>query len=224
MENKLTIKAHDSRVIALSKADNELYKLINIIGNYSVDLQTNYFESLVKKIIGQQLSVKSAGTIIGRVSNLCQNNFTPDILLKISDEKFRAAGVSHKKILYLKDLCIKIISGELNFDDIVYKEDDAVINNLIKVKGIGEWTAEMFLIFSLGRLDVLSFGDVGLQRGIRWLYKLDKNESIDFTNLKNRWSPYNTIASLYLWEIVNRNIIHNFKDIDEMLKYESEKK
>ncbi|WP_370991352.1 DNA-3-methyladenine glycosylase family protein [Bacillus tropicus] len=210
------ITTSDEAVRELCKSDILLCKLINVIGDHSMVLQSNYFESLVKKIIGQQLSIQAANTIWNRVQTLC-----PDVNVKtvtnITDDDLRSTGVSKAKIIYIRDLTEKITTGELNLNSLITMNDTNVINSLTKVKGIGKWTAEMFLIFSLGRLNILSKNDVGLQRGIKWLYSIEDDE-LNLDYLFEKWSPYNTIVSLYLWEIVNRGFIAKFCDIEEFIK------
>jgi DNA-3-methyladenine glycosylase II len=216
MSEMLNITMDDLSVKSLCKVDPELCKLIHVVGDFSIPLQGDFFEALVQKIIGQMLSVKVAATIGSRVKMLCPS-LSPETINRVSDEELRSVGISKGKISYIRDLVIKVESGELNFNELASLKDEEVIKELMKVKGIGKWTAEMFLIFSLGRLNVFSYADVGLQRGIKWLYQINDDE-IDFDCLFRRWSPYNTVASLYLWEIVNRDFIKDFQEVDELVE------
>jgi DNA-3-methyladenine glycosylase II len=193
---------------------------MRVVGDISFSLQDDYFEALVQKIIGQMLSVKVAATIERRARALCPR-LSAEAINHVSDEELRSVGLSKSKISYIRDLIVKVESGELILNQLVSLSDEEIIKELMKVKGIGKWTAEMFVIFSLGRLNVFSYGDVGLQRGIKWLYKISDDE-IDFDCLFQRWSPYNTIASLYVWEIVNRDFIMDFQDVDELVVYSIE--
>ncbi|MBO8172129.1 MAG: DNA-3-methyladenine glycosylase 2 family protein [Bacillaceae bacterium] len=211
MTRTLTFHPEDKQLQTLITSDPQLGKLITTVGPYSLTLQQNYFEELCKKIIGQQLSVRAAGTIWSRVSSL-YTNCNPDAIMAVSETDLRKAGVSRPKIVYLRDLAEKVAGGELELEILDQLEDEKVIEVLTGVKGIGRWTAEMFLIFSLGRLNVFSHADVGLQRAVKWLYRTETMEP----SLCENWSPYKTMASLYLWEIINRDYIHQYADIDEL--------
>ena len=212
MTNVLQFTLEDYRVKYLSESDYQLSKLIQVIGDISLRINQNYYESLIKKIIGQQLSVKAARTICERVEAIC-GSFDPTLIKSISDIELRKAGVSRAKILYIRDVADKVLTGEIDLKGLDSLSDEEVISTLTKIKGIGKWTAEMFLIFSLGRLNVLSLGDVSIQRAFRWLNygKEDKLESYF-----KKWNPYNTIASLYMWEAVNRGFLEKYETIDDI--------
>ncbi len=164
-----------------------------------------YFSKLCQEIISQQLSVKVADVIGQRFEKLfADEGVSPAQLLKISDEKLRKAGLSGAKTKYLKDLAAKVVTGELNLAALPILENEAVITELIKVKGIGRWTAEMFLIFTLGREDVFSFGDLGLRQSLIKLYNLPPDLSIKLlepkiTEIVAKWSPYQSYGCLALW-------------------------
>jgi len=188
----------------LSDSDTVLKNLTERIGDIRINLMTDYFESLINSIIGQQLSGKAAATIEKRFINIT-GDLNPKKIIKIPDEIIRQAGVSYSKIKYIKNLCTAINEGNINMNNFSSMENIEIIKVLTSVKGIGNWTAEMFLIFSLGREDIFSYGDGGLQRSINFLYnhKPDKK----FTEkISLNWKPYRTYASLYLWEAVNRKI------------------
>jgi DNA-3-methyladenine glycosylase II len=216
MTNKMMIKIEDERVRALSERDPLLGKLIRVVGDYELGLQTDYYEALLKKIIGQQLSVKAAATIWGRVAELSPI-VEPANIQAISDDGLRAVGVSRPKIKYIRDLTEKVVSGELNMTGIDTMQDEEVIRTLTKVKGIGTWSAEMFLIFSLGRENIFSFADVGLRRGIKWLYQV-QDEEIESLRVIEKWAPYKTFASLYLWEVVNQNFVYDYPNIEKLIE------
>lgn len=212
--NKLVINVRDKYTNYLCNVDENLCKLIEVIGNYSLELQENYYEALIKKIIGQQLSLSATNTIITRVINHC-TIVTPDNINSMTDTEFSGCGVSRQKCNYIRELTKKVLSGDINLEMLSSQNDDTVIKLLTQNKGIGKWTAEMFLIFSLGRENILSSRDVSIRNAIEWLYQI-KNEDINWGFYYELWSPYNTIASLYLWEIVNRNYIKNFININEL--------
>lgn len=212
---KLEFKIGDTILQALCSSDPRLALLINTIGDYQLHLRTDYFSSLVRSIIGQQLSVGVAQTIWERAKVLC-TDVTPKVITCLSDDELKKIGISGKKISYLKDLSQRVLNGELDLNGFVSLPDNEVINRLVKVKGIGIWTAEMFLIFSLGRLDVLSVGDLGLKRSIQWLYGLKRLPVERTIRLyAKKWVPYRTVASLYLWEVINQGLV---KGSSEQLK------
>lgn len=199
-------------MLHLSNKDPILGKLISHIGDYELEINKNYFVRLISSIIGQQLSVKAADTIFTRVKNLC-GEITPQNILSIDDDKLRSTGVSRPKIKYIKHLSEEVINNRIDLNNLIFLSDEEVISELTKIKGIGRWTAEMFLIFSLGRLDVFSTADVGLRRAIKWLYNSDDSFDISILNeIIDNWKPYRSIASLYLWEVINIGLINKSPD------------
>ncbi|HCS78173.1 TPA: DNA-3-methyladenine glycosylase 2 family protein [Patescibacteria group bacterium] len=161
----------------------------------------DYFKSLVEAIINQQLSGKAADTIIGRFNTLFSVlPYTPESVLRLSDEIIRGVGISYSKVSYIKDLAEKVRSQTLNFAQIHTWDDEAVIKHLTQVKGIGRWSAEMFLMFTLAREDIFSFGDQGLKNAIVRLYKIEKPLTQEkATGISNTWRPYRSWACWYLW-------------------------
>lgn len=161
---------------------------------------TNHFLSLVEDIIGQQLSGKAANTIFGRFEQLFpKKEITTERILNLSDEEIRATGISYAKVSYIKNLAEKVVKKELVFDNFSNLKDEEVIAELIKVKGVGPWTAEMFLMFTLGREDVFSHGDLGLKNAIKRLYRLENPTRDEIEVISSKWSPYKTYACLILW-------------------------
>jgi DNA-3-methyladenine glycosylase II len=161
------------------------------------------FEALVEAIVSQQLSVKASDTIFKRFVALFPGKKfpTPEEILKMPVKKIRATGVSEAKAKYILDLSQKVASKELKLNSLHKLSDEEVIEELTKVKGIGRWTAEMFLMFSLLRPDVYSLGDQGLKNAVRNLYKLKSHPTDRQINkLLKKWSPYKTYAARYLWK------------------------
>jgi len=157
------------------------------------------FHMLANSIISQQLSTKAAATIKQRVGELVGVPFQTEKVLAVSSEKLRAAGLSQAKARYIRELAARVVDGRLIFDELMAIEDEAVIEKLIEANGIGRWTAEMFLLFGLKRLDVLALGDAGLQRSARILYgKRRKSETL-LRRVAEAWKPYRSIACWYLW-------------------------
>jgi len=184
----------------LTKADPIMGAAIEKFGTVDYELRTDYFDALLQNIVGQQLSGKAADTIYNRFLGLIDGELTAGKVLAADDEKLRGAGLSRNKAAYIKNIAQAVNDGSLTLDKFGDMSDAAVIGQLTAIKGIGEWTAEMFLIFSLGRLDVFSKGDGGLVRAINNLYgngaELSAKERLAITEA---WKPYRSIASLYLW-------------------------
>lgn len=163
--------------------------------------RADHFSALVRAIVFQQLSTKAASTIYGRLIALVPGGApTPEALAAVTDEQFRAAGISRQKGVYLRDLCARVLSGALDLDALESMPDEAVITALVQVKGIGRWSAEMFLMFRLHRPDVLPVGDLGIVNAIRKVYGLRKKPTADrIRRIGDAWRPYRSVASWYLW-------------------------
>ncbi len=156
------------------------------------------FETLTTSIISQQLSSKAADTIKQRVLDLVRN-FTPAAFLGVSTDALRGAGLSSAKSRYIIELANRINNGSLNFSELVFRSDEYVITTLTELPGIGRWTAEMFLIFSLRRPNVLALDDAGLQRAARLLY----GDNAELKSVGQKWRPYCSVASWYLWRFLD---------------------
>jgi DNA-3-methyladenine glycosylase II len=167
---------------------------------------TRHFETLVNAIVSQQLSTKVANTILGRFRALyAPARFPrPGDVLRTPDENLRATGMSNGKVSFIKDLAAKTEDGSLKLARLSRMSDEEVIEMLVKVKGIGVWTAHMFLIFSLGRLNVLPVGDLGIRKAIQTAYQFDELPNavqIERVAEERGWRPYCSVASWYLWRI-----------------------
>lgn len=182
--------------------DPILGTVISKLPKFTQTKSTNHFKKLIESIISQQLSEKAADTIFNRFISLFPKSIfpTPQAVLAMDTEKIRKAGISYSKISYIKDLAEKIHNKSLDFTRIHELTDIEVIDYLMKVKGIGRWTAEMFLMFGLGREDIFSYGDLGLRNAIQKLYKLKKHPTTkQAEKISQRWIPYRTWACRYLW-------------------------
>jgi len=163
---------------------------------------SDLFVELCDTIISQQLSGKAAATIFGRFKNLFpKKKITAKGVLKLSEAKIRSCGTSNAKVRSLKDLAQKVISRELKLKRLKDLSDEDVVNELVKVKGIGPWSAEMFLMFGLGREDVFSYGDLGLRNALKKMYGFKKDPSAkQVEKIVGRWKPFRTYASRILWK------------------------
>jgi DNA-3-methyladenine glycosylase II len=162
--------------------------------------RADHFSALVRAITGQQLSTKAASTIYARLVALMPGGATPATLSTLTDEQMRAVGMSRQKIAYFRDLCDKALSGVVALDSLESMTDDEVIAALTKVKGIGRWSAEMFLMFRLHRPDVLPVDDLGIVNAVKNVYGLRKRPTADrIRTIGEAWRPYRSVASWYLW-------------------------
>jgi DNA-3-methyladenine glycosylase II len=184
----------------LKKSDPVLRAIIERVGPCRMEFSVPEFCSLAEAIVYQQLNGKAAVTIFKRFAALAGEPLTPEGILKLSDAQLRSVGLSKQKSAYLKDLSAKTADGSLDFAGLPELSDDEVIKHLTQVKGIGEWTAHMFLIFSLRRPDVLPTGDYGVQVAIKKYYKKRKLPKPDvMEKIARPWAPYRSIACWYLW-------------------------
>jgi DNA-3-methyladenine glycosylase II len=185
--------------------DSVLAPLVEKHGPLSLTPTNDYFFTLFESIANQQVSGKSADAVIRKVRALLPEgkNIDAETILDTPDEALRGAGFSWKKVEYVKDLSRHVVSGELDLAHIASLDDEEVIKALVAVKGIGRWTAEMFLMFSLARPDVFAVADYGLQVAIRNLYSLEAlPKPAQMRRLAEPWRPYRSYASLYLWRSV----------------------
>ncbi|HEY6163755.1 MAG TPA: DNA-3-methyladenine glycosylase [Nitrososphaeraceae archaeon] len=191
----------------LSQSDLRLGEVIGTVGKYSIKLRKDPFQSLVESIIYQQLAGSAASTIYGRFIKYYNNSpplpeqilSTPDAVLKSS------IGLSNKKIEYIKDLSARITDRKLDLVKLCEMTDEEIIAQLLQVKGIGRWTAEMFLIFCLGRLDVLPVTDLGIRKAMQKIYALPAlPKPSEMLAISQPWRPYRSVATWYLWKSVSK--------------------
>lgn len=187
----------------LAKNDSRLARIVKVAGLPTFKPHENYYSSLIGSIISQQLSVKAADTIEKRFLALFESDLPrPEEILAKSIDELRSAGLSNAKANYIRDLAQHIQDGKLEFSRFKELSNEEIITELTAVKGIGVWTAHMFLMFCMGRLDVLAIGDLGIRNGIKALYDLQEVPSpqqVEKIALKNRWHPYETAACWYIW-------------------------
>ena len=181
-----------------------LARVIDSIGPFTLEPRGGSFRALAQAIFFQQLAGPAARAIMGRVLDLLGTDdarfFTSEEFLAASDEDLRAAGLSRQKLAYLRDLADKFASGQLRDDEFADLDDEEVISRVSSVKGIGRWTAEMFLIFSLGRPDVLPVDDLGVRRGFQQVYALDGMPSPEqMRSIAEPWRPFRTVGTWYMW-------------------------
>ncbi len=186
----------------LSKADPVLARIIAEVGALGIPQRRERFQALVRNIIFQQLAGAAANAIYGRFAALFPGvEFpSPDQVLAKTDAELRSVGLSEKKVLYIKDLAAHVRDGKLNFDRFHRMTDEEIIANLTQVKGIGKWTAEIFLMFNLGRPDVMPADDLGVQNAVKRHYRMRQRPNRKrLLKHAERWRPYRTAAAWYLW-------------------------
>ncbi|HET9696986.1 MAG TPA: DNA-3-methyladenine glycosylase [Terriglobales bacterium] len=189
-----------SAVPHLKAADPVLAGIIEQVGPYRPRHATPDFENLARSIAYQQLHGKAAATIFGRLLSACDACLKPETVLKLSIEQMRACGLSKQKLSYIRDLAEKTISGDVNFAQLPSMDDEDVIEHLTRVKGIGRWSAQMFLMFALKRPDVMPTVDLGINMAIKRAYRKRKvPKPAQILKIAEPWRPYRSVACWYLW-------------------------
>jgi DNA-3-methyladenine glycosylase II len=196
---------------ALAASDPAMAALIERVGEIDIatrlrrrseERPADAYGALLRAIVGQQLSTKAARTIYGRVRDLFDGTTpSPERLLEASEEELRACGLSGRKVEYIRDLAAHVLSGELELDRLGELSDEEVVAEIVAVRGLGQWTAEMFLLFHLERPDVLSGGDLGIRKAVQVEYGLEEMPAPQrVLEIGEPWRPHRSLASLYLWE------------------------
>jgi DNA-3-methyladenine glycosylase II len=192
-----------SSVRALKRVDPVLAKVIEAVGpcRFEIRREGTHFQALTRSIVYQQLSGKAAATILGRFNAIARDGApTPADVLAMQEPRMREAGLSRQKIGYLRDLAAKVETGALPLSDVETMTDDDLIEHLVQVKGIGRWTAQMFLMFRLGRPDVLPELDLGIQNAIKRAYRLRSRPKPErVRRIGSKWTPFSSVACWYLW-------------------------
>ena len=184
----------------LKKRDKRLGKAIDEIGMIQREVIPDLFTALIRNIVGQQISSRAAATVWKRMLEYF-TEITPETIVKATVEEIQQCGMSTRKANYIKGVGQSVVQGELNLSELYTLPDREVIKRLSSLKGIGVWTAEMLLIFSMQRPDVVSWGDLAIRRGMTTLYGLKTLTKEQFERYRKRYSPYGSVASLYLWVI-----------------------
>ena len=190
------------------KTDPKLSVIIKRIGRCELHAVAprDAFEALCMSIASQQLSVKAAATIFGRFCDLFPNRKpTPDRVMTLTDDQIRAVGFSRPKASFIKDLAARVIDGRIDLKGLNKHPDDEVMRQLVAVKGIGRWTAEIFLMFRLGRMDIFPADDLGLMNAVHRAYGMRKRpDPKKLRKMGEAWSPYRSVAAWYLWQSLNK--------------------
>ncbi len=184
----------------LKKKDKKLGAAIDNIGMIKRAVNPDPFHSIITSVVGQQISNKAAVTVNARLYELV-DAINPENIGRANIEDIQKCGMSLRKATYIKGIAEAALTNTVDFNNLHLFSDEQIIEKLTSLYGVGNWTAEMLLIFSLGRMDVLSFKDLAIVRGMMRLYGLEKITKVDFEKYRKRYSPYGSVASLYLWEL-----------------------
>ena len=190
---------YDDALLVLNK-DKKLKKIISSVGECKIRTISNPFEALVEAIITQQISDSAGKSISLKFKNLFGKKYpTPSDVTKLTIEQIKSVGLSRMKAEYIFDISKMIVNKKLDFKIFKKMSNEDVISELTKIRGIGRWTAEMYLIFALGRMDIFPLGDLGLINGIKKLYELENPSTDEILEITNSWIPYRTIGTWYIW-------------------------
>jgi len=203
--NPKTLAYTRAAITHLREADPVLARLIDQVGPFRLRRQPEHFQALVRAMMFQQLAGAACQAILDRFVALFPGSPfpTPSQVLEASDEQLRGAGLSRQKLVYIKDLAKHVAEDSLNFHRFPAMDDEEIIAELVRVKGIGRWTAEMFLMFNLGRPDVLPVDDLGFRTAAMRAYRMKQLPKAEkLRKLGERWRPYRTVAVWYLWQMV----------------------
>ncbi|MDO5674492.1 MAG: DNA-3-methyladenine glycosylase [bacterium] len=200
MQNTHYFEYGEQEIAYLKAKDPALARVMEEVGLVRREVIPDLFTALIHAIIGQQISTKAHATVWGRFCALCAP-LTPEHIAAIPVATLQTCGISMRKAGYINNIAVNIVSGSLDLTQLHAMDDDALAKRLCEIKGIGLWTAEMLMTFSMQRRNILSWGDLAIQRGLRMLYRHRTITPALFAQYKKRYTPYATIASLYLWAL-----------------------
>lgn len=216
MSEVITLDINSPPVQYLCKKDKRLAKVISMVGpiTYSPH-EDDPYRFLVHEIIEQMLSVKAGQKIFLRLEELCAGEINPEKIAQLTDEQIRSTGTSNAKVEYIRNLTNALESGSLSFDKLIGMSDTEVIHEMTKIRGIGAWTAKMYLIFVLNRPDILPVEDGAFLQGYRWAYKTDDCNPASITKKCKKWKPYSSIAARFFYRALDMGMtkeeFHLFK-------------
>lgn len=215
MQDLITLDMNTPSVQYLCRKDKRLARVISMVGTITYSPYTDGYPFLVHEIIEQMLSIKVSQKIYARLEKLCDDEVSPGKIAMLSDEEIGSIGTSRPKVSYIRNLTNSIIKGHLNLDDLAHKSDVEVMATLTKIRGIGSWTAKMYLIFVLNRPNVLPFEDGAFLQVYRWMYKTDNTNRKSVEQKCKKWKPYSAIAARFLYRALDagftKSEFHLFK-------------
>ena len=190
----------EDEISYLRKKDKRLCDVIDRLGHIEREVDGDLFSAVVHNIVGQQISTKALATIWQRL-NAALGRIDAESVLSAGVDKLQALGMSFRKAEYITDFAARVRNGEFDLDGIWHMSDEEAVRELCSLKGVGVWTAEMILLFCMQRPDVFSYDDFGIQRGLRMIYRHRAIDRRLFEKYRRRFSPYCSVASIYLWEV-----------------------
>lgn len=215
MTNTIMLSADSKSIVYLCKKDKRLAKVINTIGPITYTIHDDGYAFLVHEIIEQMLSIKAGAKIYKRLEDLCEGNVTPQNISMLSDEQIKSIGTSNSKVSFIRSLTNSVISKQIQLDELTSLSDIDVLKKLTALRGIGNWTAKMYLIFVLDRQDILPYEDVAFLQAFEWLYKNQDRSKDNVEKKCKKWSPYSSVAARYLYRALDTGLtkeeFHLFK-------------
>lgn len=191
----------------LCKKDKRLAKVISMVGPITYETHDeDPYEFLIHEIIEQMLSIKAGNKIFSRLVDLCDGKITPSKVNKLSDDQIKSIGTANSKVSFIRNITNAVLNGELDFNSLKEMNDSDVFKYLTSFKGIGKWTANMYLIFVLNRMDILPTNDAAFLQSYEWLYKTTDHSDISIRKKCKKWKPYSSIASRYLYRALDSGL------------------
>lgn len=190
----------------LKAKDKRLAKVIDAVGEIEIHQHSESFYFIVREIVGQMVSAAVKKVIFNRLTAICDNNICPETLLKLQVEDLRAIGLSNAKSQFILSLADMVVNGKINFDNLETMSDEEVLHQLTSIKGIGNWTAKMYLLFFLQRDDILPYEDGAFLQAYRWLYNTKKCDQKSIENRCKKWKPYTSIGARYLYRALDTGL------------------
>lgn len=202
----ITLTAETESIKYLCSKDKRLAKVISIIGNITYNIHNDSYAFLVHEIIEQMLSIKAGAKIYARLEDMCNNKICPTIINELTDDEIRSIGTANSKVKAIRDLTDAVLNNKISFENLASLPDDEVIKQLTQIRGIGPWTAKMYLLFVLNRQDILPIEDVAFLQAYKWLYKTSDLSKLSITKKCQKWSPYSSIAARYMYRALDSGL------------------
>lgn len=209
MQKTVELNSNHPAIRYLCAKDKRLSKVISMVGEINYTVHEDGYSFLVHEIIEQMLSIKAGAKIYSRLVNLCEGDLSVEIISELTDEQIKSTGTSNSKVDYIRCVTEAITSGALNLSELEFLSDEVVYKRLISIKGIGSWTAKMYLLFVLDRQDVLPYEDVAFLQSYKWMYKTDDVSKDSVMKRCKKWSPYSSIAARYLYRALDMGLTKN---------------
>ena len=215
MRNAITLSDESPSVVFLKNRDKRLARVIDMVGTITYTPYEDGYTFLIHEVIEQMLSIKAASKIYARLVESCNGVINPDSIASLTDDQLKGIGTSNAKVEYIKSITNAIQNGDLDLDILSSLHDEAVTKKLMSIRGIGTWTAKMYLIFVLDRKDILPFEDGAFLQSYRWLYKTTDISKESIIKKCSKWKPYSSIAARYMYKALDlgytKNEFHLYK-------------